>query len=260
MRLRLQGADMSRVIYYNGIKKKTDDADKALHLFDVRTYLRLLEKMIAQCPDISTVIVDPITSALGDGDQNSNSEMRHAMVSLADFAKRTGVAVIVNTHYSKRADSNALYKIMGSVAFAAVARSIWIVHQDAKPEGFQQGDPEPPRKLLCEKQNEAGVKTGLMFDISDKGLVWRNGAIYETATEALSTSPKKGARRLSAENTILEALSVGLSKSTEDLGDEVVAKGIAFRTCGAKRTTDSGAEVFTRVGAPGNTGLRIRPD
>jgi putative DNA primase/helicase len=220
-RLDACGADAARIHAFEGIRT----GDKVEKFFAVQSHMALLDGFWKDHPELRMVIIDPLTSALGDGDQNSNADIRRAMTALNAFAERTGVAVIGISHFAKRSDVSAMYKVMGSVAFTAVARAVWCVHQDEA----QEGEPEPVRKLLFEKSNYSAVKTGLSFTI-DGGVRWTDEVIYQTATEALNGSNKKSDKRQDAEQVILNILASGLEKHADDLTDEVLAMGVAERT------------------------------
>jgi putative DNA primase/helicase len=222
-RLEACGADLSRVHIFEGIRVG-DRQDKS---FDVRLHLPLMERFLSEYGDIRMIVIDPLTSAMGDGDQNSNAEMRRAMTLLSDFARRTGAAIVGITHFSKRQDTSALYKLLGSVAFSAVARSVWIVLQDPPSED----DPNPPRKLLYEKNSNSALRTGLSFEIANGGVRWLEGIVFPSATEALADSGQSlTGKRQQAEQFLLDALESGAEQSADDLEKQATEKGIAVTT------------------------------
>ena len=220
-RLDACGADVTKIHAFKGVQS----GNKVHKHFDVLQHMYLLETFATEHPDTRLVVIDPITSALGEGDENTGKDMRSALTAVSEFCERTQITVLGIAHFAKRMDVSALYKIAGSVAFGAVARAVWVVNQDPTKEG----EPEPVRKLLHEKSNYPGKKTGLSF-IIDGNVQWSDDILYQTASEALAGNSKKGEKLEDAEQVILDCLSSGLEKHTDDLTKDVLALDVAERT------------------------------
>ena len=99
--------------------------------FSLATDLGVLEELIASLGDCRLVVIDPITAYLGSADSHNNAEMRSLLAPLsAVLAARTGVALLAINHLNKANQGPAIYRSMGSVAFAATARSTLAVLAD----------------------------------------------------------------------------------------------------------------------------------
>ncbi|NLH17341.1 MAG: AAA family ATPase [Phycisphaerae bacterium] len=94
-------------------------------------------------PDCKLIIIDPVTAFMGACNQNDNSEVRRVMRGLGDVAVKTNTAIVLVTHLSKKIELGVKLRVLGSVGFAAAARSVWVVFQ--KPEDADTRLPSPVR-------------------------------------------------------------------------------------------------------------------
>ena len=114
-RLLAAGADCSRVIVI-------DDADKALTMMDDR-----LEAAIKQT-GAKLVVLDPIQGFLGSGvDMHRANEIRPLMKHIATLAQRYHCAIVLIGHMNKNGTGKSSYRGLGSIDFAAAARSVLLV-------------------------------------------------------------------------------------------------------------------------------------
>lgn len=117
-RLIKAGADCSRIAFIS-------EGDSKLTIGDER-----IEQAIADT-DARCLILDPIQSFVSqDGDMNSASKMRSVMSSLSDIAQRYMCAVIIIGHMTKSTGGKQLYRGLGSIDIAAIARSILMITRD----------------------------------------------------------------------------------------------------------------------------------
>jgi hypothetical protein len=85
--------------------------------------------------DAGLILLDPLMSRLdGKLDTHKDAEVRLALEPLTALADRTGAAVLGLIHVNKGNSSDPLTLIMGSRAFAAVARSVLFVMTDPEDE------------------------------------------------------------------------------------------------------------------------------
>ena len=103
--------------------------------FSLANDLGVLEQLISSLDRCRLVVIDPITAYLGAGDSHNNAEMRSLLAPLSDLASRTGVAVLAINHLNKAGQGPAIYRSMGSLAFAATARSVLAVLRDPHDQG-----------------------------------------------------------------------------------------------------------------------------
>lgn len=152
----------------------TDDIDALAELLD-HTGARL-------------VIIDPISAYLAGVDSHKNAELRSVLGPLSKLASETGVCVLCVSHLNK-SSASAQYRVMGSLAFSAAARSTWVTAKDKEND--------VRRLLLPVKNNLAPDMGGLAYTIrsSERNadipvVAWEKGPVTITAQQALSSETK----------------------------------------------------------------------
>jgi len=128
-------------------------------IFDLSLDLPLLEQMLQRNPSIKLVIVDPISAYLGNGsDSHKNSEMRALLTSLGTLAEKYHVAILAISHLNK-SQSHVIYRVTGSLAFVAAARTCYVVAEDPQ---------NPDRRLVLRvKNNIHKDRSGIAYAIVD---------------------------------------------------------------------------------------------
>jgi hypothetical protein len=235
-RLDAMGADCSKIHAFESVKLNGIESES----IDVHIHLPLIVKYHKDHPNIRLIILDPITSALGAADQNSQAEVRHALTLLANFAAEANVAVLGISHFAKRSDTAAVYKTLGSVSFAAVARSVWCVHREPPQESI----PNPPRLFLPVKANYSIEAQGLSFEITNGAVEWAAGDVATCVDEAIRRDkPKKSPTgRDDAVDFVRGMLSSGEEVPATEIYSEASNRGFsddridrASRDCGVKK-------------------------
>jgi putative DNA primase/helicase len=139
-RLRAAGADLKRVLVI-GSSFKTKAGVTPLTL---PTHLAMLEQAIADHRS-AAIFIDPIAAFLSEKiDSHVEASLRRVLAELAALAQRTMTAIIYLRHLNKQPGSDrALYRCIGSIAFAAAARASFLV-------GFDPTDiaPESERRRV----------------------------------------------------------------------------------------------------------------
>jgi hypothetical protein len=124
------GADLTRVFRCDVVD--VDGFDGTLTLpTDV-------EALGAACidNDVALILLDPLMSRLSAGlDSHKDMEVRKALEPLVRMAQRFNVSILGLIHVNKSNSNDALQAIMGSVAFAAVARAVLVAIKDPDAEG-----------------------------------------------------------------------------------------------------------------------------
>jgi putative DNA primase/helicase len=142
------GADRARVFFVDGAR-----IDGQMVPFDpARDMLGLLAAVdsIGGC---SLLVVDPVVSAVA-GDSHKNGEVRRALQPLVDLAAATGAAVLGISHFSKSGQGgDPTQRVVGSVAFAAVARVVMVA---AKIKSLEGDD----RRILARSKSNIGPDEG----------------------------------------------------------------------------------------------------
>jgi hypothetical protein len=197
------GGDPARLFALKGIKYPEGD-----DFFDVTRHLPALETMIEEVGDVRLVIVDPLTAFLGSTDQHKNGEVRMALARFNALAEKHGCAVLGISHLSKDTSKAAIHRTLGSVAFSAAARAIWIVAQDRE---------DAERRLFVPvKMNLGPMAKSLAFRIQDMAVEWENGQFEYGADEVLAVGDAgEGSVLADACQWLKDALGGGKVRSTE---------------------------------------------
>ena len=151
-RLEAHGADVSKVFITQGVKGNDSTVP-----FNLTQHLKELEDVLNNKPDTRLLVLDPITAYMGKTNANSNTEVRSTFGPLIELAEKHEVTVIGINHHNKRQDLAAIYRILGSTAFAAQARSVWAVIIDKNDRDL---------RIFCLFKSNYGINpTGLTYRI-----------------------------------------------------------------------------------------------
>jgi putative DNA primase/helicase len=235
-RLLAAGADMARVFVIRSVR---DDSHRR-RSFNLQADLERLEAEIKKHNNVRMVIIDPVSSYLGKVDSHKNSDVRGVLEPLGEMASRLGVAVLCNNHFSKGGGS-ANSRIIGSVAFTAQARAVFIVTPDEADE---------TRLLLIpSKMNIAPIKFGLAYriegcliqcdgaEIPTSRIMYESAPITISADQALAALDGNSANRSEKSDAIdflTDALRSG-PVSAKDMKKEATDAGISAKSLRSAR-------------------------
>jgi putative DNA primase/helicase len=192
-RLDAAGADVARIVALEAIRSVGDNGRNSDRTFDLSRDLLALETAIQSVEGCRLVVIDPVTAYLGGVDSHKNAEIRGLLAPLSAIAERHQVAMVAVTHLNKSGGGPAIYRAMGSLAFAAAARAAWAVSKD-------KGDPQR-RLLLPIKNNIAPDTGGLAYRIEPLGVdgcpvvAWEPNAVNVSADDALAGDRDEGGGR-----------------------------------------------------------------
>jgi putative DNA primase/helicase len=127
-RLEAAGADMSMVEIINGVKSLTSNR---IEPFMLTEHLEELTKLVQERGDVKLVIIDPISAYLGKVDDYNNSQLRAAMEPFVRAVAQHGAGAILITHLNKNVKLETLDRILGSVAYVNLVRSVLIVDEES---------------------------------------------------------------------------------------------------------------------------------
>lgn len=188
-RLKALGANIDNIDNVKGIRKIDKNGQPYYDAICLVEHLAELEKKIIES-NYKVLIVDPITIYLGSIDQHKNNEIRSALGVITALAERHDLGLVLNSHFSKPSGSsskNAIYRVMGSIGFAAAARVVYGIMKD--PEN-------PERRLFLPIKNNIGQdKYGFVYEIKSVSLQngietscikWIDEKIDKTANEILN--------------------------------------------------------------------------
>jgi putative DNA primase/helicase len=106
---------------------------------------------------LKLVVLDPVVAVIV-GDSHKNSETRRDLQPVVGMAEELDVAVLGITHLSKGTTGREpLERVMGSIAFAAVARVVLAT--------VKARDPQQPHRLVRAKSNLGPDRGGLEYTL-----------------------------------------------------------------------------------------------
>ena len=147
-RLLAAGADDERCHFIKGAMR-----DGEVVPFDPARDLQQLREEIDRIGGIRLLIVDPVVSAV-TGDTHKNGEVRRALQPLVDMADACNCAVLGITHFAKGGQgTDPAQRVVGSVAFTAVARIVMVA---AKVKGEEGQD----ARILARGKSNIGPDDG----------------------------------------------------------------------------------------------------
>ena len=207
-RLLAADADCSRVLVI-------DESEKCVSMTDDR-----LENAIQQT-NARLVILDPIQAYLGaDVDMHRANEIRPVMKHLGDLAEKYGCAIVLIGHMNKAVGVKASYRGLGSIDFAASARSVLIVARDRN---------NPTTRVVVQvKSSLAPEGKPIAFELDpEQGFLFIGD--YEVDPEELLTGTGSKKKAKVAEELLISALMQG-EVSQQSILERAIALGISKRT------------------------------
>jgi len=222
-RLDKMKADDTRILALEGV----ESSGKRRH-FSLEADLPRLEEVLIDNADTRLVVIDPIAAYCGAVDSHKNSDVRGLLAPLAELAGRHRVAIVSVTHLSKSGGTKAVYRAMGSLAFAAAARAVWAVTKDAD---------DPQRRLfLPAKLNLASDPDGLAYRIDAGRVAWEPEPVKLHADDAFAAEARaatgtgnRGSERREATAWLQEQLADGPVPTSQIVAD-AKESGFAERT------------------------------
>jgi hypothetical protein len=229
-RLLALGADLNHIDNVKGLKKRDKNGNPYYDAICLVEHMADLEEKIKK-NNYKLMIVDPISIYLGSVDENKNKEIRRAMAIIMALAERHNLAIVINSHFSKpsgMSHKNAIYRVMGSIGFAAAARIVY---------GIMKDPDDPKRRLFLPIKNNIGQdETGFVYQI--KGLMidgqiesskieWLDEKIDKTANEILNAGLSLDSPKLEeVKQFLIEMLKNG-SVPLSEIRKEAMERGFS---------------------------------
>ena len=135
-----------------------DESDKAITFADERIAEAIKEK------DAKLLILDPLSSYIGDCSLNQANEVRPRFNYLIRTARENDCAIVIVDHMNKSSQSKAIYRTPGSIDVVGAARSSLIIGRDSEEDD--------KRILVQQKANLAPTGHAISFSISEDGIVF----------------------------------------------------------------------------------------
>lgn len=175
-RLRAAGADVSKVHLIQGTSDGTQEWEIALD-----NDMGRLKEYLQSHPDVKLIVMDPVTSYIGDVDPNKPKEVRPFLNKLKKFAEEMGISLLLIMHLSKNPDVSALHRVGGAATWIEVPRSVWFF--DVKQQ--EEGSTAPPSYVMVNGKlnivaDEKKKSLEYMFagvDVEIKGVMQNMGTI-----------------------------------------------------------------------------------
>lgn len=198
-----------------------DEHDQGLTLSDTR-----IEDAFKRLRPALTII-DPLQAYLGaEVDMHRANEVRPVMAKIGRLAEEYECAVLFIMHMSKMTQQKALYRGLGSIDFAAVARSVLVVGKN----------PQNDHELIMAHEKSSLAKNGqsVVYHIDqEKGIVF-DGFSELTADDILGpkVTPKgrPGDQLEEAKNLLYEKMGNDGYARRDDLVSAALSYGITERT------------------------------
>jgi hypothetical protein len=217
-RFDMLGGDPRQLYAFDGWRE--GDQTGPVSLRDVAT----VEKAIRQT-GATLVIIDPLQAYLGASvDMHRANEVRPVLAALAELAERCGCAIVLIRHLSKAPQDRAIYRGLGSIDFAAAARSILLAGQDPR---------DPRRRVLLHAKSSLaprGPSRTYTLDPGDQGLLW--GDECTTTPDELFGPMVAGEERSALEEAkdFLREFLAGGPQPAKDVLKEARKAGISEKT------------------------------
>ena len=222
-RLLAAGADPSRCYFVMGTR-----IDGEVQSFDPARDMAELEDMAHKIGNVKLIVVDPVVTAV-TGDSHKNVEVRRGLQPLVDLASNLDAVVLGISHLSKGgAGGDPTSRVIGSVAFAAVARFVLMA---AKVKSEPGSEHEDRRVFVRSKSNIGPDGGGFEYHIEQAeplpgihaSLIAWGKAIEGTASELMTDPNEDGDDTASETTDAVSSLLRILSRDTVPSKEAVAA-------------------------------------
>lgn len=206
------------------LEKMEADCNRIAFILDEEARLSFTDYRL--CDAIKTMgarllILDPLQAFIPTKhDMGRANDMRSVMGRLASIAAETNCAVLIIGHMTKAATTKGIYRGIGSIDIAAIARSILMIGRPEEDSDF--------RVMVHIKSNLAplGNNVGFAFDARGR-FVWQELDIEYTAQDLMGKNKTRKHHR--AEEVLQEILEQGEALAS-DVYAACMAAGIGKRT------------------------------
>lgn len=220
-RLEACSADLTRVYILVG-QKGPGEGDEQRQMPIWLSNTSTLRKALAEVRP-TLVVVDPLQGFLGpEVDFYRANEVRPILAGLNKLAEECRTSILLVRHLGKAPTDRAIYRGLGSIDFAASARSVLLVGREPR---------NPRASVLCQVKNSfAQIAPSLRFQVSDQGVCWGE-VINVTAADVLGreVSADEEDAVTAARDFLAEILAEGPMLSS-DVFEAARAAGIALPT------------------------------
>jgi putative DNA primase/helicase len=121
--------------------------------------LSRLNKTLEDIGNIKLIIIDPISSYIGDINDYKNTDVKKMIAKLTAIARQHQAVVLLNHHLSKSSGNNskASGRVMGSTAYTTSPRAVYVVERSDNSKN--------KREVAPLKNNYGNDKDGFAYEI-----------------------------------------------------------------------------------------------
>ena len=233
-RLDAMGGDPSRLLAVTGMRSSDGEESLGLTLHD----RDVLKDAFCRTKPVLAVF-DPLFAYLGaNTDAHRANETRPLMAALALLAEQFQTAIVCVRHWRKSEAPTAIYRGVGSIDFAAAARSILVVGRDPEQENL--------RVLAHAKSNLAPKGHSQAYELTTDGeFRWAGRSGYNAEELLVAHAQGKENKREQATEFLEDLLAPGPlpAEKVYDFGKKA---GFSGRTL--KRAKSDANVISKRVG------------
>lgn len=199
-------------------------------LFSLVKDLPKLEVLIKGMPDLRLIIIDPVSAYFGSSniDTHRDTDVRSVLDPLAVMAEKHGVTIIGVMHLNKSQVLSSIYRVSGSTAFVATARSVWAITREKREE-----EDKSKRYFTPIKTNlSSGDEPGLVWKINDLGAVVFPdlGAVPPPLETQLAAPTRPKSAQLDKAKDFIRHQLDGSPQEAESMKQLARQEGISWRT------------------------------
>ncbi|HEY9659612.1 MAG TPA: AAA family ATPase [Allocoleopsis sp.] len=148
--------------------------------------------------NIKLLIIDPISSYIGDINMNAQNEVRKVLDPLAQLAEKLGICVLMVAHHNKGGAGDVADRVSGSTAFLDVPRVHFALMARKDEETGKDGN----SFLHCEKLSEGNKR-----DVPDYDLDWIPVELPMDTTKGIKLEPVFVLQEKESEETVIDVLT-----------------------------------------------------
>lgn len=244
-RLMAAGADLDLIFRVDVFTSENVDTGLSLPR-DLRQVERAVREVGA-----ALILLDPLMSRLDASlDTHKDSQVRLALEPLVNLADRTHASVLGLIHVNKSAGADPLTLLMGSRAFAAVARAVLFVMLDPDDEAIRLvGQPKNNLGSTELPTLSFGIESAHVAD-TDEGEVWTGRLAWRNdRTETIREVLESSGEGLDARSATQEAAD-WLSDYLESVGGTASSVEIKKVGASAGHSQDTLKRARRVIGAP----------
>jgi len=161
-------------------------------IFSLVKHIPQIETEIERIGDVCLIVFDPITAfdvPIISSSKDAGKTVRARLIPIVRIAEKYNVAVIGVTHCNKDQAKKAIYRVLGDIAFAAAARTVWLIQRDENDETHQRRFFSPLKYNLC--KNPTTLAFSIDGPLGHPKITFEPDPVDISATELLSDDESK---------------------------------------------------------------------